>query len=203
LAGSFARAAVRAIEAGFDGVEVHGANGFLIDNFFNSAVNVREDAYGGSPTKRAKFAHLVCRKVRDAIGAEKIVTLRLSQDRIDGLHDRYAGGVAEAREIGEALAAAPVDALHWASFAWDDNRDPDSDEVIPAVLRQSSGKPLIVNGGVHEAADAQRVIESGAGDLVAVGRPLFANPDWANRVRAGDLAVQTAFERKYVIDPIM
>ena len=203
LADSFALAARRAIDAGFDGVEVHGANGFLIDNFFNSAVNVRDDEFGGSPAKRAAFAQLVCRKVRAAIGPEPAITLRLSQDRIDGLHDRYAGGVAEARAIGDALASAPVDALHWASFAWNDNRDPGSDEIIPAVLRQSSGKPVIVNGGVREADDATAVLASGAGDMVAIGRPLFANPDWAHRVRAGVRAIDTEFERKFVIDPIM
>lgn len=201
LADSFARAAVRAIEAGFDGVEVHGANGFLIDNFFNSAVNVREDAFGGCPIKRANFALLVCRRVRQAIGAEKIITLRLSQDRIDGLHDHYAGGVAEAREIATALKDAPVDALHWGSFGWDDNRDPNSDEIIPAVMRAASGKPMIVNGGVHDAAAALRVLESGAGDMVSVGRPLFANPDWANAVRAGKPAALVEFERKWVITP--
>jgi 2,4-dienoyl-CoA reductase-like NADH-dependent reductase (Old Yellow Enzyme family) len=203
LASSFALAAGRAIEAGFDGVEVHGANGFLIDNFFNAAVNVREDEFGGSPTKRANFALLVCRKVRDAIGVEKIVTLRLSQDRIDGIDDRYAGGVAEARVIARALAEAPVDALHWASFAWDDNRDPNSDEIIPAVLRKVSGKPMIVNGGVHDGAAALRALECGAGDMVAVGRPLFANPDWANLVREQKSPAPIAFERKYVIKPAM
>jgi 2,4-dienoyl-CoA reductase-like NADH-dependent reductase (Old Yellow Enzyme family) len=181
LAESFARAAQRAIQAGFDGVEVHGANGFLIDNFFNAGVNVRDDEFGGSPTKRANFALLACRKVRDAIGAEKIVTLRLSQDRIDGLHDSFAGGVAEAREIGQALAQAPVDALHWASFGWDDNRDPASDEIIPAVLRAESAKP--------------------AGDMIAIGRPLFANPDWAANVRDGKPPAPVPFERKYVIHP--
>ena len=60
---------------------------------------------------------------------------------------------------------------------------------------------MIVNGGVHDAAAALRVLESGAGDMVSVGRPLFANPDWANAVRAGKPPAPVEFERKWVITP--
>lgn len=201
IAGQFAEAAQRAVRCGFDGVEVHGANGFLIDQFFNARINRREDAFGGTPTRRSQFALLVCQRVRQALGPEPIVTLRLSQDRIDGLLEAYPEGVAEAREIAQALRDAPVDALHWASFAWDDNRDPHSEEIIPQVLRAESGKPVIVNGGVHQGSVAEHILATGVGDLVAVGRPFFANPDWVERVRTGEPQRWRAFHRRYVVDP--
>lgn len=203
VADEFAAAAARALEAGFDGVEVHAANGFLLDQFFNSEVNRRCDAFGGSPTARAGYPMVVCERVRAAVG-DAIVTLRLSQDRIDGKDDRYAGGVEEAREIGEALRDAPVDALHWASFDWDDNRDPESDEPLPLVLKRASGKPMIANGRIHEAGVAEQVLGSGAADMVAVGRPLFANPDWPKVVCAGgDQSDWIPFERRWVIRPAL
>lgn len=201
LADEFAAGAERAIEAGFDGVEVHGANGFLIDNFFNPRVNRRIDDYGGSPARRAAFAQLCCARVRAAIGPDPIVTLRVSQDRIDGRDDRYPGGVEEAREIGATLASAPVDAIHWASYDWADNRDPTSDDVLPRVIRDASRKPVIVNGRVHEPDVAEQILAREVGDLVAVGRPLLANPDWPRRARQGQTGGWIPFERRWVIEP--
>jgi len=203
IADEFAEAAVRAVRCGFDGVEVHGANGFLIDQFFNARVNRRTDEFGGTPARRSRFAILVCQRVREALGPAPVVTLRLSQDRIDGIHEAYPGGVAEAREIARTLREAPVDGLHWASFAWDDNRDPGSDEIIPQVLREESGKPLIVNGGVHDGAVAEHILATDVGDLIAVGRPFFANPDWVERVRSGEPQQWRPFHRRYVVHPEM
>lgn len=199
----FAAAAAWAVELGFDGVEVHGANGFLLEQFVDSTVNRRTDAYGGSPARRVQYPLEVCEAVRAAVGDGAIVTLRLSQEGIDDTTRRFAGGVAEAREIGGALRDAPVDALHWASFDWEDTRDPADNEPMPRALRSASGKAVIVNGGVHSRAAADRVLATGAGDMVAVGRPLFANPDWARIVRDCGPAEWVPFERRWVVAPAL
>lgn len=201
IADGFAEGAARGMRAGFDGVEIHGANGYLLYQFIDPKQNHRTDEFGGSPENNVRFAKLVCERVRAAIGPDKLILLRLSQDGVDDFTGAWPDGVKYAEAVGRALADAPVDALHWSSFAWSDNRDPNSSEPMPAVLRRASGKPLIVNGGISEGAHAEAVVTSGAGDLCAVGRPLFAHPDWPHIVRSGEPYDWIPFDRKYVIKP--
>ena len=201
IAEGFAEGAARGVEAGFDGVELHGANGYLYYQFIDTKQNKRTDRYGGSPENNVRAAVLACQKVRDAIGPDKIITLRLSQDGVDDFTGAWDGGVDYARAIGEALRDAPIDALHWSSFDWSDNRDSNSDAPMPQVLKEASGLAMIANGGIAEGEHAEHVVTSGAADLCAVGRPLFAHPDWPYIVRAGEPYNWTEFDRKYVVKP--
>lgn len=201
IAEGFAEGAARAMEAGFDGVEVHGANGYLYYQFIDPKLNKRTDQYGGSPVNNVRAARLACQKVRDAIGPDKLILLRLSQDGVDDFTGAWQGGVEYGRAVGEALADAPIDALHWASFDWTDNRDPKSDDPMPKVLRDASGLPMITNGGIAEGAHAEKALATGAADLCAVGRPLFAHPDWPYIIRAGEPYDWVEFDRKYVVKP--
>jgi 2,4-dienoyl-CoA reductase-like NADH-dependent reductase (Old Yellow Enzyme family) len=196
----FADGARRAMEAGFDGVEIHGANGYLLYQFIHPKTNQRTDAYGGSAENNARIAVRVCEAVRKALGAEKIVTLRLSQDGVDDFTGAWPGGVAYAREIGEALKGCGADALHWASFNYRENRDPSTDMPMPQALREASGLKMIANGGIDDGAKAEAALTSGAADLIAVGRPIFAQPDWPYIVRSG-APYAFEFDRKYVIRP--
>jgi 2,4-dienoyl-CoA reductase-like NADH-dependent reductase (Old Yellow Enzyme family) len=201
IAEGFAAAAGRAVEAGFDGIELHGANGYLLYQFIHDRTNLRTDQYGGSVENRLRFPRLVCEKIRAAIGPDRILTLRLSQDGVDDFGGAWAGGVATARAIGHALADSPVDALHWSSFNWKDNRDPASSVPMPVALREASGLAVIVNGGIADGADAEAALAAGAGDIVAIGRPMFAHPDWPAIVRSGAPFAFTPFDRRYVIKP--
>ncbi|NTF10587.1 NADH:flavin oxidoreductase [Agrobacterium rubi] len=201
IADGFAQGARRAIEAGFDGVEVHGANGYLLYQFIHPNTNHRTDIYGGSPENNVRFAKLVCKRVREAIGHDKIITLRLSQDGVDDFLGAWPGGVAYARAVGEALRDVDADAIHWASFDWKANRASDHVTPMPVALRESSGKPMIVNGGIADKSDCDQAIDAGAGDLIAVGRPLFAQPDWPHIIRSGEPYEWATFDRKYVIKP--
>ncbi|MCZ6588095.1 MAG: NADH:flavin oxidoreductase, partial [Alphaproteobacteria bacterium] len=106
IAEGFAEGAARGIEAGFDGVELHGANGYLYYQFIDTKQNKRTDQYGGSPENNVRAAILACQKVRDAIGPDKIITLRLSQDGVDDFTGAWEGGVDYAKAIGEALRDA-------------------------------------------------------------------------------------------------
>ncbi len=201
IAEGFAESAKRAVDVGFDGVEIHGANGYLYYQFIDPTQNNRTDEYGGSAENNVRAAKEACQLVRDAIGPDKLIFLRLSQDGVDAFGGRWPDGVKYAAEVGKALADAPVDALHWSSFDWKDNRDPNSDVPMPKVIKEASGLPMIVNGGISEGAHAEEVITSGAGDLVAVGRPLFAHPDWPHIIRSGEAFDWIEFDRKYVIKP--
>ncbi len=201
IADGFANGARRAVEAGFDGVEIHGANGYLLWQFINPKTNLRTDEFGGSPENNVRFARLVCDKVRAAIGPDKIITLRISQDGVDDFVGAFPGGVSYATAIGKALKGAPIDALHWSSFGYRDNRDPDSKTPMPTALRDASGLAMITNGGIADGPEAESALTSGAADIVAVGRPIFAHPDWAYIERSGQPYPWAEFDRKYVVRP--
>ena len=196
-----AAGAKRAVDAGADGVEVHGANGYLLWQFTTPKTNLRTDEFGGSPENNIRFAKLVGEKVRAAMGPDKLLTLRLSQDGVDDFVGAWPGGVIYAEAIGKALKGAAYDALHWSSFNYLDNRDPNDPTPMPTVLRRASGLPVITNGGIADGPSAEAALTSGAADVVAVGRPIFAHPDWAYIVRSGVDYPWLDFDRKYVIQP--
>lgn len=200
VADGFAAGAKRAVEAGADGVEVHGANGYLIWQFITPKTNLRTDEFGGSPENNVRFAKLVGEKVRAVIGPDKLLILRLSQDGVDDFTGAWPGGTTYAEAVGKALADSAYDALHWASFNWQDNRDPKDPTPMPVVLKRASGKPVISNGGIADGAGAEAALTAGA-DMVALGRPLFAHPDWPYIVRSGVDYPWLPFDRKYVIQP--
>lgn len=201
VADGFAQGAVRAIQAGFDGVEIHGANGYLVYQFIHPKTNHRTDEYGGSAENNARFAKLICQKVRDAIGPDKLITLRLSQDGVDDFTGAWPGGVEYARQLGSALADCAADALHWSSFDWTDNRDPNSDVPMAKAIGETSGKPMLVNGGIATGDDAEAVFDTETGVAAVIGRPLFAQPDWPYIIRSGMDYPWADFDRKYVIQP--
>jgi len=201
VATGFAQGALRAIDAGFDGVEIHGANGYLVYQFLHPKTNLRSDEFGGSAENNARFAKLICKKVRDAIGPDKLITLRLSQDGVDDFLGAWPGGVNYARALGSALSDCAADALHWSSFDWKDNRDPNSDIPMAKALAEASGKQMLVNGGIVDGTGAEDVFETRTGDAAVVGRPLFAHPDWPHIIRSGIEYPWVEFDRKYVIQP--
>lgn len=182
----FAQAARNAIAAGFDGVEVHGANGYLVHEFLSPVSNVRDDVYGGSPENRARFAVEVTRAVAAAVGADR-TGIRLSPEHgIQGVVEDDAADVrATYTAVANGLAAlglAFVDVLHV---------DPRGDLV--QSIRASAKAPLIVNSGFSTPTtreEAEELVDEGWADAVAAGRPVIANPDlverWAARAELNE-----------------
>lgn len=203
VAQGFADGAARALEAGFDGVEIHGAYGYLLWQFITPKFNQRTDEFGGSPENNVRFARMVCEKVRKAIGKDKMITLRLSQDGVDDFVGAWPDGVNYARAVGTALRGAEIDAIHWSSFGWRDNRDPNSKTPMSNVLKEASSLPVITNGRIFDGAEAESCLTSGGGDMVAIGRQSFMHPDWPYIVRSGVDYTWLPFDRKYVIRPAL
>lgn len=177
VVGQFAQAARNAIAAGLDGVEVHGANGYLVHEFLSPVSNVREDAYGGSPENRARFAIEVTRAVAEAVGADR-TGIRLSpQHNIQGvLEEDDADALATYLAVAEGLAPlglAFVDVL---------SASPTS-ELVQSIRRESAA-PFIVNTGFSVPTTltaADELVTGGWADAVAAGRPVIANPDLVER----------------------
>ncbi|GAA0461185.1 alkene reductase [Paractinoplanes deccanensis] len=173
----FAAGARNAIAAGMDGVEIHGANGYLIHQFLSPAANTRTDEYGGSPAHRARLAVEVVTAVAEAIGADR-TGIRLSPEHnIQGALETDPADVAAtytalAEQIAP-LGLAFVDILH---------ADPAGELV--QKLRHAAAAPAIVNTGFGVTTtreEAIRLAEQNVGDAVAVGRAVIANPDLATR----------------------
>ncbi|MBT2503636.1 alkene reductase [Curtobacterium sp. ISL-83] len=173
----FVQAARNAIAAGLDGVEIHGANGYLVHEFLSPVSNVRDDVYGGTPENRARFAIEVATAVAEAIGADR-TGIRLSpQHNIQGvLEEDDADVLATYTALAEGLAPlglAFVDVL---------NADVAGDLV--QHIRRTAGAPFVVNSGFASMTtrdEAIALLDAGHADAVAVGRPVIANPDLAER----------------------
>ncbi len=174
LIASYGRAATLAREAGLDGVEVHGANGYLPGQFLAPNVNQRDDAWGGTLEKRARFLLEAVDAAVAAIGADR-VGVRLSPGGVfNDIHDPDAP-VTYAYVAGE-LAKRNLAYLH--IF----NTNPGFD--VPALIRAKYKGRLILNGG-YDRARAEADIASGLADLVAFGVPFLANPDLPARLAQG------------------
>ncbi|MCA9548929.1 MAG: alkene reductase [Myxococcales bacterium] len=182
IAADYAAAAKNAIEAGFDGVEIHGANGYLLDQFIRDASNRREDEYGGSIEKRWRFPLEVARAVAAAVGPERTAIRLSTVSGYNGMgdsdpHASFAYGASQLDALSLAyvhvLEARPGHMLAVAGVA----------PVHPRIRAEFRG-PLILNGGYDRAA-ADAAIAEGAADAVAFGVPFLANPDLLARFRQG------------------
>lgn len=176
----YAAAARNAREAGFDGVEIHGANGYLVDQFMRPSANQRSDAYGGSIENRTRFLEEVVAAVAEAIGADR-VGLRLSPfSPANGVvvdetaQDTYARGIERIAPYGLAF-------LHMVEGITHGARDiPEGTSI--EVLRALFPGVYIANNG-YDRELALRTVESGAADAVAFGKAFLANPDLVERLR--------------------
>ncbi|MDW3682281.1 alkene reductase [Cupriavidus sp. CV2] len=176
----FRRAARNAMDAGFDGVEIHGANGYLIDQFLRTTSNVRTDEYGGGRDNRLRFLREVVNAVADEAGADR-TAIRLAPFLT-------ARGMAcpdilpTILEAAEFLQARGVAYLHLVEADWDDA--PQFTEAFRQAIRARFTRPIMVAGNYDEAR-AQWVLSRGYADLVAFGRPFVANPDLPRRLANG------------------
>ena len=183
LIADFAKAAENAIEAGFDGVEIHGANGYLIDQFLHYEANVREDEYGQTPQNMARFALEVTDAVIAAVGNERTALrvtpgayFNMSEDNRDKAVFDYLLPELEKRNLAY---------LHGGIF--DDSTTFESLEgkTTSAFLR-AGYKGTLVGVGSYSFESAKEAINEGKFDLIAIGRPLIANPDYISKVTNGE-----------------
>jgi N-ethylmaleimide reductase len=193
----FAAASSRAIAAGFDGVELHGANGYLIDQFLNTASNRRTDSWGGGVENRIRFAVEVAKASAAAIGAGRI-GMRISPYGV-------FGGMAPDAEM-EALYLRLVEELNAVGIAYIhvvDHSALGAPEVSPALkekLRAAFKGAYILSGG-YDVARAQADLAAKRGDLVAFGRPFISNPDLVARLERGLPLATPDFKTFYTPGP--
>ena len=201
---AFAKAAGEAKRIGFDCVEIHGAHGYLIDQFFWDAMNRRSDRFGGNLVERASFAGDIIREVRKAIGPDMPILLRFSQWKQQDFGARLAQSPAELEAFLKVFVEAGVDILHCSTRRFWEPEFEGSDLNLAGWARKLTGVPTITVGSVGLSSDfisafagqscekrslddlVER-LENGEFDLVAVGRSLLQDPDWATKVKEGRL----------------
>jgi 2,4-dienoyl-CoA reductase-like NADH-dependent reductase (Old Yellow Enzyme family) len=182
LVADYARAARNAREAGFDGIQIHAANGYLIDQFLRDNSNLRDDAYGGPVDNRIRLLREVTRAVAEAIGADR-TSVRLSPNG-----DSQGANDSNPEELFPAAAAA----LSAIGIAFLELREPGFDgtfgkaerpPVAPAIRKAFAG-PLVLNSD-YDAAKAQAALDGGEADAISFGRPFISNPDLPIRLAKG------------------
>jgi NADPH2 dehydrogenase len=181
LVEAFTVAAQRAIRAGFDGVEVHGAHGFLLNQFFSPLTNRRQDKYGHSLENRTRFPLEIVKSVKEKIGG-RLLLYRLGSDDLDSAGIR----IEDSKKFAVKLQEAGVDIID-VSGGLCGSRPPQLQDMqgyfIPQAMqiKKAVDTPVIGVGGITEPEYADTVIREERVDLVAVGRAFLKDPDWATK----------------------
>ncbi len=181
VADDFAAAAERALKAGFDGIELHGAHGYLLNQFLTPLLNKREDEYGGSPENRIRFPMMVTERVHRVLHGE----LLLYRMGCDDLTEKGTK-MADAIQFAIALEKAGVDILDISGGMC--GSEPHQLKNVKGYfvpqaheIRQAIHVPVIGVGGIRDPIFADKLVQDEMVDLVAVGRVLLKEPDWADR----------------------
>ena len=210
---AYAQGAADARRLGFDALEIHGAHGYLLDQFFWKKVNQRSDRFGGSVSKRAQFAVEVVQAIRAEVGEDFPIIMRFSQFKIGNYDARIAESPQELEQLLMPLVDAGVDIFHASQRRFWEAEFPGSDLNLAGWSKKITGKPGITVGSVgldidfissFAGEDAQgggldellERLEHDEFDLVAVGRALISDPAWAKKIHAGQVAEVTTFKRE-------
>nr|WP_207905590.1 NADH:flavin oxidoreductase [Nocardia alba] len=209
--GAFAEAAAAAERIGFDGIELHGAHGYLLDQFLWERTNRRDDGYGGDAVARTRFAAEIVAAVRAVVSSDFPVIFRYSQWKQEAYDARLAETPQELEAILAPLAAAGVDAFHASTRRYWLPEFDDSDLNLAGWTKKLTGRPTITVGSVGLDGDFLRAL-AGKGaelgsidnlldrmerdefDMVAVGRALLQDPEWASKVLAGRIDEVKAYD---------
>ena len=179
--GEYVQSARFAIEAGFDGIELHAANGYLIEQFLSPHVNQRTDVYGASIEGRNRFALEVARATTEAIGADR-VGIRLSPDGVFNGTGAFPDVEQQYLALVRELSALKLMYLHVLDHSA--MGTPPVPAELKQKLRDSFSGPFILAGGFDQAS-AEKALAENRADLIAFGRPFLANPDLVKRFQSG------------------
>ncbi|OGX83989.1 alkene reductase [Hymenobacter lapidarius] len=182
LRDEYVQSARLALEAGFDGVEVHSANGYLLSQFLNPHSNQRTDQYGGSVENRARFVLEVARGVAEAIGPER-TGIRLSPWGTDADMPHYPEMDETYAYLAEELQKIGLVYVHLVDHS--SMGAPAVPAETVATIRKKFTNTLILSGGYTTVERIEEALQSGHADLVAIGKPFISNPDLVERLKTG------------------
>jgi len=188
---AFAEAARRTKAAGFDAVEIHGAHGYLINQFLSPLTNKRTDEYGGDVKGRTRFLLEILGRIRDKVGSDYPILCRINGD------DYIEGGLTleETKKIAQMLEAAGVDALHISGGIFDSPVPTTAPMALPrgnmvhlaAGIKKVVKVPVIAVGRINDPELAEKILQEGKADLISMGRALLADPELPKKAATGEL----------------
>ena len=184
----FVRAAGFARQAGYDGVEIMGSEGYLINQFLSPRTNDRTDAWGGTPARRRRLATEIVRRIRAAAGPDFLITFRMSM--VDLVPDGQT--LEETLDLARALETAGVDLLN-TGIGWHEARVPTIVTSVPRAafvdftrrVKEVVSVPVAASNRINMPQTAEQILAEGQADLVSMARPFLADPDWALKAQAG------------------
>jgi 2,4-dienoyl-CoA reductase-like NADH-dependent reductase (Old Yellow Enzyme family) len=208
---AFAEAATRAQKAGFDGVQIHSAHGYLLSQFLSPAFNRRTDAYGGTVENRARALMDVLRAVRSAVGPDYPILVKMNgRDDIEG-----GLGLEDSLQVGEMLARGGIDAIELSGgFLTGGKLSPSRTGIHSEgkeayfrqeakAMRERTGVPLMLVGGNRSFRVAERMVSEGMADYISLCRPLIREPGLINRWKSGELAKSACTSDNQCFGPAM
>jgi len=184
----YVKAAQLAEHNGFDGIEIHAANGYLFDQFITEYTNIRNDEYGGSVINRLRLLVEIFTAIREQVSPSLIVGIRFSEGKVNNLSYRWPRGAGTASAIFSEIKKLKPDYIHIAAEGGKWEREcayPDG-RSSNQIARQLTGATVIANGGLHEIQLAARLINEQHADIVAIGKTAIANPNWPQLIKRGE-----------------
>lgn len=178
----FVETARGAIEAGFDGVEIHGAHGYLINNFLSSYSNKRTDEYGGSVENRYRFAHQIIAAVKKVVPENRLLTFRISNWGVADMQVSLFESKAEWQQLIRLLSKEPIDAISVSTYDYSENAF-GTTQNMAQISREVTDLPIMICGKIFDRTSAQDALKDA--DIVLSAKSMLLNPNWVEDVRAG------------------
>ncbi len=178
----FINTAECAVAAGFDGIEVHGAHGYLISQFLSSYSNKRTDAYGGTIENRYRFAREVIQAVKAVVPDDRLLTFRISNWGVADMEVSLFESSEEYTKVIQMLSKEPIDAISVSTYRYTD-RAFGTDMNMAQITRDATSLPIMICGGIYDRASAEDALKDA--DIVLNAKSLLLNPDWVEDVRTG------------------
>jgi 2,4-dienoyl-CoA reductase-like NADH-dependent reductase (Old Yellow Enzyme family) len=177
----FVETAKGAVEAGFDGIEIHGAHGYLINNFLSSYSNQRTDSYGGSVENRFLFAHEVIQAVKKVVPEDRLLAFRISNWGVADMEVSLFESKSEYQEIIKMLSKEPIDVISVSTYGYKDKAF-GIDQNMAQITREVTDLPLMICGQIYDRASAEDALKNA--DIALSGKSILLNPNWVEDIRA-------------------
>ncbi|MEA3469798.1 MAG: NADH-dependent flavin oxidoreductase [Thermodesulfobacteriota bacterium] len=176
----FVETAKGAVEAGFDGIEIHGAHGYLINQFLSPYSNKRTDSYGGSVENRYRFAHEVIQAVDKVVPDDRLLIFRISNWGVADMEVSLFDTKEEYQQIIRLLSNEPIDAISVSTYEYQ-QKALGSDKNMAQLTREVTELPIMICGGIYDRVSAEDALKDA--DIVLSGKSLLLNPNWVEDVR--------------------
>jgi 2,4-dienoyl-CoA reductase-like NADH-dependent reductase (Old Yellow Enzyme family) len=178
----FVETAKGGVAAGFDGIEIHGAHGYLINQFLSSYCNQRTDSYGGSVENRFRFAHEIIQAVRPVVPADHLMSFRISNWGVADMEVPLYGSKEEYQQIIRLLSGEPIDAISVSTYDFSEKAFT-TDKNMAQLTREVTELPIMICGKIHDRASADKALEDA--DIILSAKSILLNPNWVADLQAG------------------